>query len=408
MKQIIRKSNIDQWICDNEQLNSITREKLEELQLFRLNQLLQRLHNKGGSYNELPQCLTSLAQLQTLPFTTADMLAEHPGRYLLTSQSEVSRVISETTSGTTGAAKRVFYTERDMAHTVSFFAAGIGEMVQPGEWVLIAFPFTGPFGLGDLIEQAVLSLGAHVIRSGDTTTYQELCERIHEEQPNHYIGFPVRLLSAARYYAGYYAEAFPIRRALISGDSCPSGVMRELENILESKLFPHYGSRETGLSGAITCQAHEGMHIKENHIIAEIVDDNLQPVPHGTWGELVITTVGLEAMPLLRYRTGDRARLLAEPCPCGSITKRLDMVSRMVHSGITIEELDNLLFSIPHLVDYQAAANGQRLEIRALTADNSAEGNAVTMQILELLQKQYPQWQVSVSEKKCLPDDAYL
>ncbi len=404
----MKLSNIDSWICDTEQFDTITREKLEELQLFRLNQLLKRLREKGGVYKNLPDSLSSLKALTTLPFTTAEMIAQHPGKYLLTSQSEVTRVISETTSGTTGLAKRVFYTEQDMAHTVTFFAAGIAEMTRPGDRVMIAFPLTGPFGLGDLIERAVLSLGADVIRDGDGNTYHQLCERIHNEKPNCYIGFPVRLLSAARYYPLCYAEAFPVRRALVSGDACPFGVIREVETILGSRLFPHYGSRETGLSGAITCAANEGMHLKENHIIAEIVDEHLQPVPDGSWGELAVTTIGLEAMPLLRYRTGDRARLLAEPCPCGSVVKRLDMVSRMGEASAVMEELDDLLFSIPELIDYRASKNSQRLEIEALTNGYSITGSSVKAQISEMLRKYHPDWTYAVREKTCLPEDPYL
>ena len=102
-----------------------------------------------------------------------------------------------------------------------------------------------------------------------------------------------------------YEDDFPIRRALISADACPAGVMEELEKGLGGKLYPHYGSRECGLGGAVTCSAFEGMHLRENHIIPEIIDENGNVLPDGAYGELVITTIGLEAMPLIRYRTGD-------------------------------------------------------------------------------------------------------
>ena len=155
----MKGTQLDRWICETETLPELTREGLETLQLRRLNETLARLKIRGGVYAGYPEKLDSLSQLETLPFTTAEMLGKTPGAFLLTSQSEVSRVISGATSGTTGPSKRVFYTERDTEHTVGFFAAGIGEMLSPGEKCLIAFPFTGPFGLGDLIAKAVERLG---------------------------------------------------------------------------------------------------------------------------------------------------------------------------------------------------------------------------------------------------------
>ena len=162
----MKPSRLDGWVREVEGLPVLTRESLEDLQLRRLNETLTRLKLRGGFYAEYPDHLDDLSQLSSLPFTTAEMLARHPGAFLLTSQSEVSRVISGATSGTTGPAKRVFYTQKDTEHTVGFFAAGIGEMLTPGEKCLIAFPFTGPFGLGDLIAKAAESLEGIPIRAG--------------------------------------------------------------------------------------------------------------------------------------------------------------------------------------------------------------------------------------------------
>ena len=178
---------------------------------------------------------------------------------------------------------------------------------------------------------------------------------MRDTQPETFIGFPVRLLGLAR----MYGKSFPIRRALVSGDACPKGVMEELEKLLGSKLYPHYGSRECGLGGAVTCQAFHGMHLRENHIIAEIIDEGGNVLPDGEYGELVITTIGMEAMPLIRYRTGDYTRILP-PCQCGSVTKRLDTVSRR-ESLVSIEKLDDVLFRVPQLIDYRAIYNADLL-----------------------------------------------
>ena len=380
----MRRTKLENWICKTEALPELTREGLEALQLWRLNETLTRLKQRGGIYAAYPDKLETLAQLQTLPFTTPEMLSANPGKFLLTSQSEVSRVISGATSGTTGPAKRVFYTERDTEHTIGFFAAGISEMLAPGEKCFIAFPFTGPFGLGDLIAKAVERLGGEPIRAGFGQTWGEMCSLVRQTQPETYIGFPVTLLSLAR----MYGPGVPIQRALVSGDACPEGVMEELEKLLGSRLYPHYGSRECGLGGAVTCQAFEGMHLRDNHIIPEIIDEHGNVLADGEYGELVITTIGAEAMPLIRYRTGDYTRILP-PCPCGGVTKRLDTVSRK-ESLIAIEQLDSVLFRIPELVDYRVRYDqGLKLEARLLTL-------AVEKQVREKTAALYPKEPVDV------------
>lgn len=356
----MQKTKLDAWICQTEGLPEWNRKALDALQLEKLNRLLGQVHGRNPQY---PARLDTLAELKSLPFTTPDMLAANPARFLATSQSEVQRVISGATSGTTGPAKRVFYTARDTEHTVGFFAAGISEMLSEGEKCCIAFPFTGPFGLGDLIAQAVERLGAIPVRAGFGQSWAELTALVREQRPETFIGFPVTLLGLAR----IYGTGFPIRRALVSGDACPEGVMKELERALGSRLYPHYGSRECGLGGAVTCPAFEGMHLRENHILAEIVNEKGEPVPDGEYGELVITTIGMEAMPLIRYRTGDYTRFLP-PCPCGGVTRRLDVVRRREEGPVSMEELDSLLFRLPALVDYAAEWNGKLL-IHAQTLD---------------------------------------
>lgn len=385
----MNKTRLDNWICEVESLPELTREGLERLQLRRLNETLARLKARGGIYAGYPEKLENLAQLETLPFTTAAMLAENPGAFLLTSQSEVSRVISGATSGTTGPSKRVFYTDRDTEHTVGFFAAGIGEMLHPGGKCLIGFPFTGPFGLGDLIAKAVERLGGIPIRAGFGQSWGELSDLVSETQPETYIGFPVTLLGLSR----MYGSPLPIRRALVSGDACPKGVMDALEQALGSKPYPHYGSRECGLGGAVTCPAFSGMHLRENHILPEIVDEQGNVLPEGAYGELVITTIGLEAMPLIRYRTGDFTRLLP-PCPCGGVTRRIDTVSRR-EGEISMAELDSVLFPIPELVDYRACFDGGlTIDARMLP---SGRGEALQ----KAAQQRYPDDPVRVHTSLC-------
>ena len=354
------RTRLDALICEQEGLESLTRADIRRIQLERLNALLARERERGGFYSGLPARLDDLAELSELPFTTQTELAENAGAMLLCSQSEVQRVISDVTSGTTGIGKRVFYTRADCERTVRLFMAGLGELIFPGGRTLICMPFSGQFGLGELIAEAVSRLGASPIRAGAQLSYFELSELMRAERPDSFVGMPVQLLSLLR-----VCGRGSLERALVSADACPEGVISEAEKLLGSRLFPHYGSREMGLGGAVCCPAHEGMHLRENHIIAEIIDENGRQAPVGEYGELVITTIGMDAIPLIRYRTGDLTRILPSPCPCGSELLRLDMVHRV--TGADMERLDSAIFADKSIADYTASYGGGVYTINALT-----------------------------------------
>ena len=371
------RSRIDDMIKRQEGLTEVSRQTLDRLQLEKLNRLLAREKERGGFYAGLPERLESLAELAALPFTTDEDLAREGGRMLLVSQGEVQRVLSDATSGTTGSAKRVFYTEFDCEHTVELFMAGIGEFVFPGGATMICMPFSGPFGLGELIAEAVSRLGARPVRVGVGRSYGELRRILSDERPDTYIGMPAELLGMLR-----VCGRGSLERALISGDACPASVIAGCEKILGTKLFPHYGSREMGLGGAICCPAHEGMHLRENHVIAEIVDEAGRVLPKGEPGELVITTIGMEAQPLIRYRTGDLTRILPDPCPCGSETIRLDYLHRAGEAG-EMSALDDALFALDFVADYRAIRTDAGLTLEILSA-GSADESALRRAIPEL------------------------
>ena len=360
-------SRLDALIAEQEGLERVDRESLEAIQLKKLNRLLAREKARGGFYRDLPERLLSLEHLSDLPFTTEEDLARHAPSLLLCSQAQVQRVLSDATSGTTGAAKRVFYTEDDLENTIRLYTAGLGELVFPGGVTLICFPFSGPFGLGELIAEAITRLGAKPVKAGPYLSFGEYAALLENEKPDTFVGMPVQLLGLLR-----FCGRGSLRRALVSGDACPASVTAGCEELLGSRLFPHYGSREMGMAGAICCQAHAGMHLRENHIIAEIVDEAGRPLPRGEIGELVVTTIGMEAMPLIRYRSGDYARILPAPCPCGSETLRLDRIERKA-AGLRAADLDEILFADAHIVDCHYTLGAEELSITALTAGSPAE-----------------------------------
>lgn len=390
-------SRIDSYIMAKEGVSRLTRADIETMQLDKLNRLLAREKERAGFYKDLPPKLESLSQLAQLPFTTDEDLAHNAASMLLCSQGDIQRVLSDTTSGTTGAAKRVFYTKADCENTVDFFAAGLGELVFPGSVTMICMPFSGPYGLGELVSQAIEMLGAKPLKLGTMLSYSEYKKAMDEERPDSFVGMPVQLLSVLR-----CCGVGSLRRALVSGDACPDEVLRQCEGILGTKLFPHYGSREMALGGAITCPAHEGMHLRENHVIAEIVDDDGRVLPPGEYGELVITTIGMEAMPLIRYRTGDYTRILPDTCPCGSHTLRLDRLDRRPQ-GTEITALDNALLSVGAVVDFYAERTDKHLEITALCTAEVEKA-----ELRRRAQPLFPDCEIKITLRPAQPSDKSL
>lgn len=363
-------AKLDSWVKEKEGIKILDRQAIESLQLEKLNRLLEREYARQGFYRNLPRRLNSLKELENLPFTTEQDLKEQGNRMLLVSQSKIERVRSWETSGTTGPAKRIFYTARDNDRTVSFFSAGLSELIHWGEKALIAMPFTGDRGLGELIQEAVEGLGAVPVPAGNMKSFGEMLELLDKEKPDTFIGPPVLLLSLLR-----MRPKSSIKRGLVSGDACPPGIMKAIEERLGTRLYPHYGSREMGLGGAVTCPAFQGMHLRENDIIGEIVDEKGKAVPEGEWGELTVTLIEAGAMPLIRYRTGDISRFLPGICPCGCCLRRLDSVSR-IGEGREMEELDDYIFQIPWIVDYRISRKGEILEIEGLTTEKGIEEKA--------------------------------
>ena len=157
-----------------------------------------------------------------------------------------------------------------------------------------------------------------------------------------------------------------------------------------------------GLGGAVTCPAHRGMHLRENHVIAEIVDEEGRVLPWGETGELVITTVGTEALPLIRYRTGDITRILPEPCPCGSELLRLDSLHRRGPAA-DMAALDAALFALDALIDYRAERGPEGLRIRALCCGALSEA-----QVAEAAAGVFPGEAVFVTLSEARPGDRAL
>lgn len=347
----------------------LRRKALTAWQLERLEQLLVYVREHSRFYAAYPSSLASFEEWEQLPLIDEDVLAKDGQTMVCQSQSAVKRVVTLQTSGTTGSAKRLYYSEQDLTRTVDFFACGLREIAAPGDNVVVMMPSQRPDGVGQLILRGLAQLGAVGINAPPEGDFASLAALI-EEQADAVVGLPGHLLSLGRYLRAQ-GKAGARQRVLISADGLTPPVERALRN-LWSDVADHYGSTESGLGGAVQCSARDGRHIRESDLFCEIIDPSTgQRLPDGQWGELVLTTLTREAMPLLRYRTGDLTRILPGECPCGSVLKRLDHVQRR-RADPRQQALAEKLWLLEGVVDFSLQRSADGCQAQVLCTDVEA------------------------------------
>jgi phenylacetate-coenzyme A ligase PaaK-like adenylate-forming protein len=355
----------------------LSRSDIESYQAERLCSLIDFCRERSSFYRRSftdagVTTIKGLENLTDLPLTCEDDLRAYGSQMVCVSQDEVARIITLQSSGTTGNPKRLHFTDADLERTLDFFHHGMLSLVDPGQTVAILLPGAAPDSTGHMLAQALkrMKVSAAILGLVDDPTLA--ARTLYELQPDVLVGFPVQLLAIARMAASLKLQLGPIRSVLLCSDYIPESLGTQLAKSLESQpceVFSHYGTVETGLGGGVDCEAHCGMHLREADLLFEIIDPKTtNPLAIGRWGEIVVTTITRNGMPLIRYRTGDRGRLLPGPCPCGSHIRRLDRVFGRINqvrtlgngngngngNQLSLQTLDELLFPLSGLLDFRA------------------------------------------------------
>lgn len=361
-------SQLDHWIAVKTGVKEepLKREQVEEWQLEELNRLLHWCKEHSSFYKDYPDSLSSLKELENLPLLSAEDIVEHGNRMLCVSQGDVNRVVTMQTSGTSGQSKRLYFTKEDQQLTIDFFACGLSELNHPGDIAMVLMPGNRPGGMSSLIQEALKTLDTTPIGFDPRLPYWEIAKELVDSHVTTMVGAPAQLLSLGRYMK-HYGITHEIHSVLVSSDYLSETVRRGVEETLHCDLFDHYGITEGGLGFSIECEKHEGLHIRENDVIVEIVDPKTgKRVPDGQWGELAFTTLTRRGMPLIRYRTGDKTLFYTERCACGSVVTRMHKIEgryRQLKERYCMSVLDEVLFRIPEVIDYKARFDFDQKEL---------------------------------------------
>ncbi|UOD35480.1 phenylacetate--CoA ligase [Deferribacteraceae bacterium V6Fe1] len=313
--------NIWQYEEETMSLDDLKQFQLERLQST-LNRVSENVDFYKSKFKDAGVDITkvkSLEDIKHLPFTTKqDLRDNYPYGMFAVPLKDIVRIHSS--SGTTGKPTVVGYTKRDLETWKNLVARiMVAGGVSANDIVHIAFSyglFTGGFGLHYGAEH----IGASVIPVSSGNTKRQIM--IMQD-------YRSSVLVCTPSYALHIAETLEneglsrndifLKYALLGSEPWGEKIRSEIENKLGVSATDNYGLSEIigpGVSGE--CQCKNGLHINEDHFYAEIINpDTCEVLPEGEKGELVLTTLTKEAMPLIRYRTRDITRLFRDKCPCG-------------------------------------------------------------------------------------------
>lgn len=348
------------------ELETMSREELEKLQLNRLKDLVKRVYEKIPFYKESfdaagvkPEDIRSLDDITKLPFTIKqDLRDAYPFKMFAVPQSEVVRI--HCSSGTTGTATVVGYTKHDLEVWGDCFARFLyAADCDKNATIQIAYGyglFTGGLGAHTGGETA----GCTVLPMSTGNTKRQV-RLMHDFNVDCLCCTPSYALNIAdvAYEEGFNpADDFKIHSAILGAEPCSEGMRKEIERKLGVRVHDIYGLSEVmGPGVACECEKQNGLHVCEDHFIIEVVDPKtLQPVPDGEWGEVVFTTLSKDCSPLIRYRTRDISRILKGECECGRTFRRMDRIAgrtddMLIIRGVNVfpSQIEEEIVSFPEI-----------------------------------------------------------
>ena len=320
----------------NEARETMPRSSLQALQLELLRTQLRRAYDSVPFYRHSfrsrgirPEDVRSLDDLRLLPFTRkSDFRDNYPFGLLAVPRAKLARI--HASSGTTGKPTVVAYTDADLEawHEVcarQLVAAGVTE----GDTVQIAMGyglFTGALGWHDGAHR----LGATVIPASSGNTKRQIM-LIEDLETTVFVATPSYAIFLAEQAEemGVDLTSFSLRIGICGAEPWSEGMRREIQDCLGVKAYDTYGLSEiVGPGVSAECEALSGLHVCEDHFLVEIIDPRTEDVlPPGQPGEVVLTTLTKEALPAIRYRTGDISCLDTARCSCGRTSARMARVS---------------------------------------------------------------------------------
>ncbi|WP_058366517.1 phenylacetate--CoA ligase PaaK [Haloparvum sedimenti] len=351
------------------------RAEIRELQDERLRETVENAYENVPFYREkfdelgiTPDDIDGVADIEKLPMTTKeDFRDEYPDGLFAVDRDEVTRI--HASSGTTGKPKIVGYTDDDLDVWSDVVARSLkASGVDAGDTVQNAYGyglFTGGLGLHYGVER----LGATVvpIGSGGTQRQVELMNDLESDAFSCTPSYALYLAETAE-EMGYDPKDLPISTIIFGAEPCTDPMREEIEERLDVNGIDIYGLSEI-IGPGVSNECHEaqdGLHLWEDHFYPEVIDPETgEHVEEGEEGELVLTTLSKEALPVFRYRTGDLTSLNYEECECGRTMVKMDNVTGRTDNLLIVRGINFYPSEVEDVVlDVDGVAPHYRIDLR--------------------------------------------
>ena len=333
-----------------------------------------------------PNEINSYDDLNKIPLMSADDILQSGMDMACLPFSKIPRYTSIRSSGTQGPVKQLYFSDSDIAKTANFFSYGVRSMTKDVKRAVIYLPGPTIGSIAQVLSVGLNSVGIETVTFGAIKDFEAAKKAYINFNADCAIGLPSQILQLAK-----TAPELKPNSAFITADYIPKSLVKAIEDIWQCEVLSHYGLTETGLGGGVECPDHSGYHLRHNDLLWEIIDPATEKIlPHGEYGEVVFSTLNREAMPLIRYRTGDIACITSTKCACGALLPKLSYIKGrrdntvfVNNQPLTIQKLDELIFSIGEILDYQPQIENNVLKLFIKT--NYSDLKALESRIKELL-----------------------
>ena len=353
----------------NKNFNKIDDRLFREYRNYRFKKTIQYAYNKSIFYKKLfddnninPEDIKSINDIENLPFTYPEDISGNSYDFLCLSQGQVEKPVTFYSGGTTGLQKRIYFSNNDINNIMKFLSVGMNTVVGMDGTIQVILQNSQSRGTGAILAKALTIMGMNAYATDVMAESSEQIKLTMENKPDVWFGDSrviYRITKEMEHKVDL--KTLGVKTLFLTVHyTCPL-MIDYLKRVWNCEISTHYGLTEMGWGLAVDCDSKSGMHYNELGVIAEIVDPlSGKVLPEGSEGELVFTSIGFEAMPLIRYRSRDISSISNKVCTCGHSLQTMGQVHKRIESIVVMPDgseiypsmFDDTLFEFDEIVDY--------------------------------------------------------